>query len=366
MPNNCKSCLTRSKMKISSLAKFLDQPLLNNYISRTMPTLLCTSACIFGIKDTLSKPQNERVKFAKKNFVVLGIITATTLMSISLVKINGKKLIDILPKEQILKAQREAISKFINSNTNIDHSTRNILNKAKSEILTPIEIDHLISTIKDKKSATVLINTLFGNNENLTSGKIWDEVSRLSLLGFIPVFSGILAGIISDKINNEYSKEKTCNKIKEGIYQFLANIFLCNIGAGSFLYIAEKLHDAGILNSLTPVKKMFIILSGILTVGVFGGSYIANSIGKHLVNPLIGKFANNNLTNQKNDTRNPELLDIALHSDDIATAGLLSGVKWIEPLLPIMYLISGYRAAIGYRNNNKNFYLDKDTFQKHN
>ena len=51
--------------------------------------------------------------------------------------------------------------------------------------------------------------------------------------------------------------------------------------------------------------------------------------------------------------RKPEPLDIALHADDIATAGVLSGFKWIEPALPIMYLISGYRAGTGYRNNNK-------------
>ena len=51
--------------------------------------------------------------------------------------------------------------------------------------------------------------------------------------------------------------------------------------------------------------------------------------------------------------RKPELLDMALHTDDIATAGVLSGFKWIEPMLPLMYTISGYRAGIGYRNNAK-------------
>ena len=48
--------------------------------------------------------------------------------------------------------------------------------------------------------------------------------------------------------------------------------------------------------------------------------------------------------------RTPEVLDIGLHTDDIATVSLLSGLKWIEPALPLMYTISGYRAGIGYRN----------------
>ena len=50
--------------------------------------------------------------------------------------------------------------------------------------------------------------------------------------------------------------------------------------------------------------------------------------------------------------RKPEALDIGLHTDDIATVAVMSGLKWIEPALPIMYAISGFRAGIGYRNVN--------------
>jgi hypothetical protein len=55
----------------------------------------------------------------------------------------------------------------------------------------------------------------------------------------------------------------------------------------------------------------------------------------------------------KKETRTPELLDLTLHTDDIATVSLLSGLKWIEPSLPLLYSISGYRAGIGYRNDDK-------------
>ena len=51
--------------------------------------------------------------------------------------------------------------------------------------------------------------------------------------------------------------------------------------------------------------------------------------------------------------RKPEALDICLHSDDIATIAVMSGFKWIEPSLPILYTISGYRSGIGYRNGDK-------------
>ena len=57
--------------------------------------------------------------------------------------------------------------------------------------------------------------------------------------------------------------------------------------------------------------------------------------------------------NKLNSERTTEILDICLHSDDIATIAVMSGLKWMEPALPILYGISGYRAGIGYRNGHK-------------
>ena len=48
--------------------------------------------------------------------------------------------------------------------------------------------------------------------------------------------------------------------------------------------------------------------------------------------------------------RKPELIDLGMHTDDIATVAVLSGLKWIEPSLPSLYSISGYKSGIGYRN----------------
>ena len=43
-------------------------------------------------------------------------------------------------------------------------------------------------------------------------------------------------------------------------------------------------------------------------------------------------------------------MDVCLHTDDIATVSMLSGLKWIEPMLPVLYSVSGYKAGTGYRN----------------
>ena len=100
------------------------------------------------------------------------------------------------------------------------------------------------------------------------------------------------------------------------------------------------------MNIKSKSARCIGMVGGILLTGVIGGSAIANLIAKKVVNPLIKG-------NKENETRTPELLDLGLHTDDIATVSLLSGLKWIEPSLPLLYSISGYRAGIGYRNHKK-------------
>ena len=117
----------------------------------------------------------------------------------------------------------------------------------------------------------------------------------------------------------------------------LANIFLCNIGAGAALGALEK------MNIKSKTARCIGMVSGIILTGIVGGSAMANYIGKKIINPMMGK--------NNTEKRTPELLDIGLHADDIATVSLLSGLKWIEPSLPILYSVSGYRAGIGYRNH---------------
>ncbi|MCD7739813.1 MAG: hypothetical protein LUH11_00485 [Candidatus Gastranaerophilales bacterium] len=204
--------------------------------------------------------------------------------------------------------------------------------------------------------------------ENIKAKDIFSEIGYLSLLGLIPVAGGIAGGITADKITDKKNwKEKIPNKIKEGSYQYLANIFMCNVGAGIALSLLEK---AGITSKGARAAGM---TAGIVATGIIGGSKIANFIGDKVIDPIFNKkklkkdmkkdildinfsdkktkqYLCNSEPAKKEKERTPELLDISLHTDDIATVSLLSGLKWIEPALPIMYTLSGYRAGIGYRN----------------
>ena len=212
---------------------------------------------------------------------------------------------------------------------------------------------------------------LIPSPQNIGAKDIFSEIGYLSVYGAVPVIGGIIGGTVSDKITDKnHWKENFPNKIKEGSYQYLANIFMCNVRAGIALILLEK---AGITSKRA---RAIVMTTGIIATGIIGGSKIANLIGKHVIDPICKKsqkkksieeqvyqdildidflsnkkntFMHNNYKNTEKE-RTPEVLDIGLHTDDIATVSLLSGLKWIEPALPVLYTVSGYRAGIGYRN----------------
>ena len=324
-----------------------------------MPAILIGSATAFGVYDTFKKPKEERKTAAAKNAITLAVTVAASLLGTRGLKIKGKRIIpglmENVPKSDVVKKQTDAINDFIKTSIPKDNEILTILNKAKTKILNLKEADTLISKIpEDTKGKQELFNVIFSQNKDITSKEIFSEIGRLSLMGAVPVAGGITGGMLADKVTKTETKESKANKIKEGVYQYLANIFMCNVGAAGALFGAEQLQKAGKIQKLTPTKKLGVILGGITATGIIGGSYIANFISKKFLDPMFDKDKHHKGHGKSlYAERKPEPLDIALHADDIATAGVLSGFKWIEPALPIMYLISGYRAGTGYRNNNK-------------
>lgn len=325
---------------ISSIGKYLDQPLLTAKINKNIPAILTIGSGAIFLKEMNNAQEKKRKKIAVKT----GIILATT--GISAVK--APKIATYLTKRQGAKSitsLKEHNTKLINeylANNNVEKNIKQILTKAKTKILSLKEINELFNSKEHKAFA----NQIIPPPENIKAKDIFKEIGWLSIYGAIPVAGGLTGGIVADKLTEKNWKERIPNKINEGLYQYLANIFLCNIGAGTALGILEK------MNIKSKSARCAGMVGGILLTGVIGGSTIANLIANKLVNPLMSK-------NHKTETRTPELLDLGLHTDDIATVSLLSGLKWIEPSLPLLYSISGYRAGIGYRNHNPKTQTDK-------
>ena len=316
--------------KISAIGKYLDQPLLISKLNKSVPYILSGFAGGYLINNVHKTPKEERRKE--------GLKTAITLFGTILSAIAAPKIASKLTKRnpfpstcEVINRNKVLVNNFISQNPNT--KIKGILERSKNKVLSLYEVSRLFKKHKE------FANKLIPPPENIQAKDIFKEIGYLSIFGAIPVAGGITGGIIADKVTDKGWKEKVPDKINEGIYQYLANIFLCNIGAGTALGILEK------MNIKSKAARCIGMIAGIITTGVIGGSAIANFIGNKIVNPII-------LKKDEKEKRTPELLDLSLHTDDIATVSLLSGLKWIEPALPILYSISGYRAGIGYRNNS--------------
>ncbi len=332
--------------------KFLDQPILVAKFKRAVPAILTAGAAAYGIKEVHCAPEHKKKKAAIRT---AAIMTFTVASALAAPKITDKifKHADEIPKtlKDIKNNNKEIINEFLEFNT-VDDKSKKLLEKAKEKVLKYKEVKQLFTNFKNDYTGKKLLNKLIPDPENISSKEIFSEIGRLSVFGLIPVLGGIAGGITGDRLTDKRWKSKIPDKIKEGSYQYLANIFLCNIGAGGALAIMEKYKVKSKAGRATGM------IAGILATGVIGGSAIANYIGNKVINPCFEKH-NGHKHHKKHkkehlfDERRPEPLDIGLHTDDIATVAVMSGLKWIEPALPILYAISGYRAGIGYRNGQK-------------
>ena len=325
-------------MNIFSVAgKFLDQPLLVAKFERKVPFVLAAGSALYGTHFVKKADENEKKNTAIRVAATLAFTVGSALLA---PKITNKLFNQTTKSIREIKGNnKQLVDEFVRNNS-LRPDTTKILEKTKDKVLNFKEVKTLQESIGKTEKGKTFLNKLIPEPENITSKEIFSEIGRLSILGLIPVLGGIAGGILGDRLVDSNWKSKIPNKIKEGTYQYLANIFLCNVGAGVALGIMEK------ANVKSKSARALGMISGIAAMGIIGGSAIANAISNKVVNPLFGEKQKKDLYAE----RRPEAIDIGLHTDDIATIAVMSGLKWIEPALPIMYAISGYRAGIGYRN----------------
>lgn len=328
---------------IKTFAKFLDQPLFISKLNKTMPIILMGAALSLSAKnahDVFVKNKSEdekqqqenKKRFYKNTFILLSSCASALLAPKIASKVMKRELIPNVSK--VKEDNIKLIDDFIKKNK-LDDKTKKLLEEAKNHVLSFSKVKALINGLNKTNNAD-FINKLIPEPQNVSSKDIFSEIGYLSLYGAIPVLGGIASGIAADKIlPDKENKHSTCDKVSEGLYQYLANIFLCNVGAGSALAILEKLK----INNKSI--RALAMISGIVLTGVMGGNKIANFITKKVICPI---------TKNEIKERKPEMIDLGMHTDDIATVATLSGLKWIEPSLPFLYALSGYKSGIGYRN----------------
>lgn len=222
--------------------------------------------------------------------------------------------------------------------------------------------------------ATNLLNTIIPGPGKISSKEMMGEIWDLTQMGFLPVAGGVAGGTLGDALVGEDWTNTVKNKTKEGLFQFLANIMLCNVGAMAFLggtELAAKKIPGKVGQFFGEYSTRFgAMVAGIVTVGVVGGSMLANFIGENFLNPLIENgpkgMAQHLRERTKDDGfkglfknlyehRHPEVMDVMLHIDDFATGAAISGLSFVEPFLALLYAFSGIRASIGYRNDGMQY-----------
>lgn len=331
----------------ANFGTMLDQPIAVAKFAKAVPYLLVSSGVAVLATDVYKAKEEDRKKVAIQDSLVLGFTILSAIISAKGVG-KFKGLLELESLDDALKKAKATVEEYLSKNQLNDEKLKNIVEKAKSKVLSFKEISYLSEKMNQTEEGKQFLQKLIPEPQNVTSKECFSQIGRLSLLGLIPVVSGITGGVLADKIteDKEVAKKKTANKIKEGFYQFFANIFLCNVGAGAALLIMEQ------MKVKSKAARAIAMVVGITLTGILGGSAIANWLSARIIDPLFDKEKRHPAREKQHlyAERKPELLDIGLHTDDIATVAVMSGLKWIEPALPFLYSVSGYRSGIGYRN----------------
>src|SRR5574344_906842 len=335
------------KQNAKVLGKYLDQTALVEKLYNTMPYVLTGAAVGYGMHDTFNKTTKEqRKKKAIKNASVLTFTVLSALIATRGLKIKGKQIFEgiIELPENDEKGIEEILKKPISD------KAKKLVNKIKDgKILNFNQVKELMAELKEKLQNENEIKKVIPDSE---SEAPFADLLKLSWLGLVPVLGGIAGGVVGDKLAKDDWKKQFPDKIKEGTYQYLNNIALCNVGAGMGALAMNA------FNVKSKAARFSAMLAGVLGVGLVAGNAIANFIGKNYINPMFdGKKEHEHksfhqMVQNLNSERHPEALDLSLHIDDIASVGFVSGFKWIGPILPMLYSVSAYRAGIGYRNGN--------------
>lgn len=329
------------------LGKYLDQPALVKGLSKAVPSIALTGAAAQTAVDTYSAPKECKKKIFIRDVLALSGALVGAFAAIKGFKIGAKHFKGIEDHSELISSKIDGVLTLLNK----DSASASSVKKIKDEKYVSFkQMKELFNSLKEK------INEVIPDSHAETAKEIFKKLGHLSFIGALPVIGGVAGGVAADKINGANIAKTSKNKIKEGFYQYLANIALCNIGAGAALAVMDK------LKIKSNGVRLAGMLTGIASVGIVFGGTIANFIGKNIINPLLEgpvqcpekgrrhRHQRHNMFKNINSERKPELLDVGLHVDDVASVGFLAGIKWVAPILPVLYAISGYRAGIGYRN----------------
>ena len=182
------------------LGKFLDQPILISKFQKSVPAILGAAGFAYTAYDVSKSQKNNKKKTALKTGITMGITIASALAAPHIASaITKRQLPDTF--NHIAKNNKELVDNFVKS-ANIDETSKNILNKAKTKILNFKEVKMLFNNLSDKKGKGFL-EKLIPSPKNISANDIFSEIGYLSIYGAVPVVGGILGGIVADRVTDK-------------------------------------------------------------------------------------------------------------------------------------------------------------------
>jgi hypothetical protein len=162
-------------------------------------------------------------------------------------------------------------------------------------------------------------------------------------VGLASVGSGVVAGFLANRLQGK-SDKKNDDVVKEGIFQYVANIAMCGFGAGAGLTVSNAL---GFTKFRNPLARFATVVAG-LGAGIYAGALIANPLSDKVESQM--KRRQSAKHHAPSGGRKLEFADGILHVDDIPTAFSVAGVQALKPWISPFFLMSGIKTAYGYRN----------------
>ncbi|MFM7469808.1 MAG: hypothetical protein ACKO37_09940 [Vampirovibrionales bacterium] len=210
--------------------------------------------------------------------------------------------------------------------------------KEGADLLKRIETQpHEQKALQNKASHTLFTARLRALFPTETKEDNWDEVKGFVGAGAVTISSGVLSGLLANRLNKKDAHADQC-VLKEGIFQMVANVLFCGLGVslGEMATQALKLQN-------TTLPRMGVVGGGLLA-GIASGSLLANGVGNAIAGVLMPHAP-------KRADRKLEVWDATIHVDDIPLLFKFGmDLSAMEPFIPPFFWFSGFRAGRGYRN----------------
>ncbi|MEM0952428.1 MAG: hypothetical protein AAGI66_09860 [Cyanobacteria bacterium P01_H01_bin.74] len=288
----------------SQVGRYLDQPMLSYRVGKAMPAIsLGAASLVMGI-NAFNAPTGKHKESLLKDGIVLSSIAAG-----SLFLAEGLKLMPLKTLEECKDVAKTFASELANRIKETPALKQALASNKETRITLTVSEDNPVQLTRKALHETVetvkqhltgsdqekeeIIKALFSEETPDPDELLHEEISKARnffVVGAGGILSGIGGGWLANKLTGKSTAKNNQKMVKEGIFQFMANIGMCAVGAIGGLMVAGKVPQVNKLIRKQGLSgkllKFGLVTSGLFT-GMFGGGHLANVINRNVVSPFF-------------------------------------------------------------------------------